>query len=83
MPHSLSLLATVVKPEAPFDIRLEENDGGYNISWKTAYEDEDTYLHRHLIYRVRIRTIDQRSEVKKKKTLWGIVVYRLMSHKTQ
>uniref|UniRef100_A0A3B3R981 Interleukin-21 receptor-like n=1 Tax=Paramormyrops kingsleyae TaxID=1676925 RepID=A0A3B3R981_9TELE len=59
---SLTLLATVVKPEAPFNIRLEENDGGYNISWTTAYEDEDSYLHKHLIYRVRIRTIDQPSE---------------------
>ncbi|XP_048846950.1 interleukin 21 receptor, tandem duplicate 1 [Brienomyrus brachyistius] len=48
-----------IKPEAPYDLHLEENDGGYNISWTTAYEDEDTYLHKHLIYRVRIRTTDQ------------------------
>nr|XP_023672289.1 interleukin-21 receptor-like [Paramormyrops kingsleyae] len=65
-PESISsvhfLMYEKIKPEAPFNIRLEENDGGYNISWTTAYEDEDSYLHKHLIYRVRIRTIDQPSE---------------------
>ncbi|KAG5279134.1 hypothetical protein AALO_G00074430 [Alosa alosa] len=74
-------LMSIIKPEPPFNISLEESNFDFNLTWEMAYTDENNLLCNLLIYRVRLRplsrkeptfyevTEDRRSQIIKKENL--------------
>ncbi|XP_046690188.1 interleukin 21 receptor, tandem duplicate 1 isoform X2 [Silurus meridionalis] len=58
-------LEQMIKPQKPDNLTLTKNNKEFNISWEMAYnKDETVELSGYLVYRVRLRPKDFRSEEK-------------------
>ncbi|XP_031429198.1 interleukin-21 receptor isoform X2 [Clupea harengus] len=56
-------LLSFIKPVPPFNITLEETGVDFILTWSTAYSDEDNFLNRFLIYRVRLRPLSMKEPI--------------------